>query len=320
MDLPPTLTPILLRLTLEYTTIFPSSALPSPYHLLLTAFVVLIFRYTPDPSLVVCTSAPGQTQPLLLKIDLEPEQTFFDILRQVMEQEDEATKDMIPISRLVEHLKPEGPLFRVRFFDSTQMEMDPSTSLTTDITLFLLSSPSDAPASRVSIPPLFLRLAYNSLLFSQARITALLESLLQLLTSAAAHGPTHPLGSLPIRTSNQVSVLPDPTADLDWCGFVGAIPDIFSANAKAQPDRVCVVQSELADGQSVMDGPSRGRRVFTYRQIDEASNVVAHALLKHGLERGEVVMVYAARSVEMLVCVMGILKAGGVFSVIGEST
>ena len=67
-----------------------------------------------------------------------------------------------------------------------------------------------------------------------------------------------------------------------------------------------------------MDGPSRGKRVFTYRQIDQASNVVAHTLLKNGLQRGEVVMVYAARSVEMVVCVMGILKAGGVFSVVGE--
>jgi L-aminoadipate-semialdehyde dehydrogenase len=112
--------------------------------------------------------------------------------------------------------------------------------------------------------------------------------------------------------------LPDPTADLDWCGFKGAIPDIFSANAQAHPDRVCVVQCEPEAGQDIMDGPSRGKRTFTYRQIDQASNVVAHTLLKNGLERGEVVMVYAARSVEMVVCVMGILKAGGVFSVVGE--
>ena len=146
----------------------------------------------------------------------------------------------------------------------------------------------------------------------------MLESLLQLLTSASALDPAHPIGSLPLRTPNQAETLPDPAADLDWCGFVGAIPDIFSSNAAKHPERICVVQSELEEGQSVMDGPSRGRRTFTYRQIDEASNVLAHALLKNGLERGEVVMVYAARSVEMVVCVMGILKAGGVFSVVGK--
>ncbi len=244
--------------------------------------------------------------------------TFFDVLRQIMEKETEAMEDSIPLSQLVDHLKPEGPLFRVRFLDSTQIETDSSTSLTTDFTLFLLASPSDTPATRTSAPSLYLRMAYNSLLFTQTRITALLESLLQLLLSAASHESTHPLGSLPLRTS-QISTLPDPTSDLDWCGFVGAIPDILSANAKAHPERICVVQSEIAEGQTVTDGPSRGRRSFTYQQIDEASNVVAHALQKNGLQREEVVMVYAARSVEMIVCVMGILKAGGVFSVVGMS-
>jgi L-aminoadipate-semialdehyde dehydrogenase len=277
-----------------------------------------MFRYTPDPSLVICTSAQEATLPLLLKLDIAAENTFFDVLKQIIDREQDATEDALPISTLMDHLKPEGPLFRVRFFDSTQVPTDATTSLTTDLTLFLLASPSEKPATRTSIPALHLRLAYNSLLFTQSRMSQLLESLLQLLTSASASGPAHPIGALPLRTSTQVATLPDPTADLDWCGFVGAIPDIFSANAKANPESVCVVQSQLEEGQTVFDGPSRGQRTFTYRQIEQASNVVAHSLIKSGLERGEVVMVYAARSVEMVVCVMGILKAGGVFSVVGK--
>jgi len=319
LSLPASLTPILMRLTLEFSTFFPASPLPTPYHLLLTSFAVLMFRYTPDPSMVICTSAPGTTLPLLLKLDIAAENTFFDVLHQIMEREQEASADALPISELIDHLKPEGPLFRVRFFDSTQIQSDASTSLTTDLTLFLLASPTETPATRISIPALYLSVAYNSLLFTQSRMGALLESILQLLKSAAASNPAHPLGSLPLRTESQIATLPDPTADLDWCGFVGAIPDIFSKNAKSNPEGICVVQSELAEGQGVFDGPSKGERVFTYRQIDEASNVVAHTLVKNGLERGEVVMVYAARSVEMIVCVMGILKAGGVFSVVGMS-
>ncbi|WWC71231.1 L-aminoadipate-semialdehyde dehydrogenase [Kwoniella pini CBS 10737] len=316
LPIPANLAPVLGKLTYEFSTLYPSSAPPTPYHILLTSFAILLFRYTPDPSMVICTSANGTSHPLLLKLDIAVENTFFDVLRQIMEREAEASEDIVSINSLVDHLKPEGPLFRVRFFDSTQVQSDPSTSLATDLTLFLLTSPTDVPATRSAIAPLYLRLAYNSLLFTQSRITSLLESLLQLLSSAASKDPSHPIGSLPLRTTVQAEALPDPTADLDWCGFVGAIPDIFSANAKAHPDRICVVQSESAPGQTIMDGPSRGRRIFTYQQIDEASNVVAHALLKNGLERGEVVMVYAARSVEMVVCVMGILKAGGVFSVV----
>ena len=317
LALPASLTPTLMRLTLEFSALFPNLPLPTPYHLLLSSFAVLLFRFTPDPSLVICTSADGTARPLLLKLDIDSEMTFFDVVKQILEQEAESTADAVSLKQLDEHLKPEGPLYRVRFCDSTQMESDPKASLTTDLTLYLLAQDSSVPATRTSIPAMSLRMAYNSLLFTQSRISTMLETLLFLLGSAASHDAAHPLGSLPLRPPAQDAILPDPKADLDWCGFKGAIPDIFMDNAKSHPDRICVVQSQAADGQDIMDGPSRGKRTFTYGQIDRASNVIAHALLKNGLERGEVVMVYAARSVEMVVCVMGILKAGGVFSVCG---
>ncbi|KUJ13154.1 large subunit of L-aminoadipate-semialdehyde dehydrogenase [Mollisia scopiformis] len=104
--------------------------------------------------------------------------------------------------------------------------------------------------------------------------------------------------------------LPDPTADLHWSAFRGAIHDIFSANAEAHPDRLCVV--ETASGSSP-------RREFTYRQINEASNILAHHLVQSGIQRGEVVMSYSYRGVDLVVTVMGILKAGAIFSVIDPS-
>ena len=104
--------------------------------------------------------------------------------------------------------------------------------------------------------------------------------------------------------------LPDPTADLHWSAFRGAIQDIFSANAEAHPDRLCVV--ETASGSSP-------RREFTYRQINEASNILAHHLVVSGVQRGEVVMSYSHRGVDLVVTVMGILKAGATFSVIDPS-
>jgi L-2-aminoadipate reductase len=103
---------------------------------------------------------------------------------------------------------------------------------------------------------------------------------------------------------------PDPTADLHWSAFRGAIQDIFSENAEAHPDRLCVV--ETASGTSP-------RREFTYRQINEASNILAQYLVQSGIRRGEVVMSYSHRGVDLVVTVMGILKAGATFSVIDPS-
>lgn len=296
--------------------------MPTPFHILLAAFSILLHRYTPDPSLVICTSvSDSPSLPLLLLLDIASEQTFLDILSEVIKKEIDAEKDAVPMDTLLDHIKPEGPLFRVRFFDSTQAAetSHASTSLHTDLTLVLLSTtPAAGSATRAAPIPnqLQLKLSYNSLLFTSSRIQSLLASLTQLLEVASTSPTSTPLGVLPLRTEAQAAVLPDPKADLDWCGFKGAIPDIFSANARAHPDRACVVESIMEEGQNVLDGPSRERKTFTYRQIDEASNVLGHALVKGGLERGEVVMVYAARSVELVVCVMGVLKAGGVFSVI----
>ena len=101
--------------------------------------------------------------------------------------------------------------------------------------------------------------------------------------------------------------LPDPTSDLDWSGFRGAIHDIFSANVQKHPDRLCVVETK---------SESTPRREFSYQKIFEASNILAHYIVGHGIERGDVVMVYAYRGVDLVVAVMGVLKAGATFSVI----
>ncbi|KAI4121611.1 MAG: hypothetical protein LQ347_006797 [Umbilicaria vellea] len=101
--------------------------------------------------------------------------------------------------------------------------------------------------------------------------------------------------------------LPDPTIDLHWSDFRGAIHDIFAANAERHPERLCVAETE---------SESSPRREFTYRQIHEGSNLLAHHLGANGVQRGDVVMVYAYRGVDLVVAVMGVLKAGATFSVI----
>lgn len=103
------------------------------------------------------------------------------------------------------------------------------------------------------------------------------------------------------------NVLPDPTADLHWSDFQGAIQDRFADNASKFPNRLCVVETASR---------TTPQREFTYRQIDEASNVIAHYFLQHGIEKGEVVMIYAYRGVDLCIAIMAVLKAGATFSVL----
>lgn len=62
-----------------------------------------------------------------------------------------------------------------------------------------------------------------------------------------------------------------------------------------------------------------GRRL-TYGQIDEMANQLANALIAFGVHRGDRVGVYLNNSVEAVVGIFGILKAGAVFVVVNHTT
>lgn len=92
--------------------------------------------------------------------------------------------------------------------------------------------------------------------------------------------------------------LPDPTADLNWSGYVGSIQWHFGEVARKYPDRVCVVETKSSEAPE---------RTFTYKQIYEASNALAHYLHDAGVSKGDVVMIWAHRSVDLVVSFMGTL-------------
>ncbi|KAF2235580.1 L-aminoadipate-semialdehyde dehydrogenase large subunit [Viridothelium virens] len=100
---------------------------------------------------------------------------------------------------------------------------------------------------------------------------------------------------------------PDPKESLNWNNYCGAIHEIFASNAQDHPDAPCVVETK---------GPRTAQRIFTYQQINESSNQLAHYFLANACEVGDVVMIYAYRGVELVIAYMGALKAGATVSVL----
>ena len=292
---------------------------PSAFHLLLAAFTVLLHRYTGDTDLVIGSSSAAARDPLLLRLFVDPNDPYWSIVRRVQQVEREAESDVVPFEAITGALNKgkddgvDGPLFRVRFFDETDEPKDNfirSTSLTSDITVFVTRPPSSARSSIA--PRISLRIIYNSLLFTSARISSIIDQLSILLRKVSSN-PLAPVGSISLLTPAQRAKLPDPTSDLDWCGWKGAITDVFSRNARQWPERPCVLQSvpasSLSDPQDVIP--------YSYGAMLRASNILAHYFIKEGVQREEVVMIYAHRSVDLVVAVMAVLKAGATFSVIG---
>lgn len=62
-----------------------------------------------------------------------------------------------------------------------------------------------------------------------------------------------------------------------------------------------------------------GARRLTYAEVDEMANRLGNSLLNHGVQRGDRVAVFMENSVEAVVSIFAILKAGAVFTVINPS-
>ena len=290
-------------------------ATPSVFHLLLSAFTVLLHRYTGDQDIIIGSSSAVVRDPLLLRLSIDPSDPFWAIVKKVQQVERDAEADVLPYETIVKALakdRDEKPLFRVRFFDETDSAGDSfirSTSLTSDLTVFVSR---EATTSRTSLTPrITLKILYNSLLFTQTRISGIVNQLSTFLRRVGSR-PLSPIGSVPLLTDSQKEWLPDPTADLNWCDWKGAITDVFSQNALKFPDRPCVVQTPGEGSQNSI--------THTYGAIRRSANVLAHHLLSFGVQREEVVMIYAHRSVELVVAVLATLKTGATFSVIGNGS
>lgn len=83
------------------------------------------------------------------------------------------------------------------------------------------------------------------------------------------------------------------------------VHDFLINSAARLPDKVALV----CDG-----------RRLTYRDLDQMTNRLAHALVEHGIRRGDRVAIIAPNSVEAVVGIFAVLKAGGVFVVINHTT
>ena len=76
------------------------------------------------------------------------------------------------------------------------------------------------------------------------------------------------------------------------------VHELFTMQAKKTPDKTALVFED---------------RSFTYRQLDEMSNSLAHYLREKGVKRNDVVPIIAKRSWHVVVAMLGVLKAGGAY-------
>lgn len=263
------------------------SANVSEFDVFAALFLSLVYRYTGDEDIVAGSQTEDGTH-IVLRAPVTGTTTFADLVKSVTEAKEFATANVASHSEIQDKT---GELFR---------------------TLVLPRSAHGYPVLKdlaLIVDADNVELSFNSLLYKQQRIDFVAQQIFQLIVGVAA-SPSEPLAKISLITPQQANVIPDPTANLDWCNYRGAIQDIFACNAAKHPDRPCVTETA-----NILE-PEHKTRTFTYKQIDEASNIVAHGLISSGIVVDDVVMIYAYRGVDLVITIMGVLKAGATFSVI----
>jgi amino acid adenylation domain-containing protein len=287
---------------------------------LLAGFKLLLARLAGQSEVVVGAPIAGRThaelEPLIgffinnlvLRTDLAGDPTFRELLRRVAQTTLDAYANQdVPFEKLIEELRPardasRTPLFQIMFnmlpehdaerlqLGETSAELLPPASVQSkfDITLYAGDEPQ-----------IQLRLHYNTDLFEATRMREMLRQYETLLAQIVTD-PAAPVSGYSLLTSEARSRLPDAAQPI-VARWAGAITDRVTAHARTWPDRIAVTDSACQ---------------WSYGALDDTSNRLAHRLHAAGLERGDVVAVYAQRAASLLPALLGVLKAGGAFVIL----
>ena len=158
------------------------------------------------------------------------------------------------------------------------------------------------PLTMVAHPgqELGLRVEYDTALFDSAGIEALIERLERVLEAMTAD-PERVLSSIDLLDESEHArldawgnraVLTQPS------GMTVSIPVLFAGQVARIPEAVAL----SFQGSSM-----------TYRELDEASNRLAHLLIGQGARPGERVALLLSRSAEAIVSIMAVLKTGAAY-------
>jgi amino acid adenylation domain-containing protein len=292
----------------------------TPFVVLLTVFQILLRRYSGQNDIVVGTPIAGRSQPevegliglflntLVLRADIDTGLTG----RQLIENGRQLVLDAFshqdtPIEKLVDELNLErtlshSPLFQILF---NYLHAPTANWQLPDLAIESILTTADTAKLDLSLAliehhgALEGHFNYNTDIFNAETIT-LMAQRYQHLVAGIITNPDQPVFSLPI-------VLPLETKQLEeiWNNVTVNHPadiicahQLFEIQAKRVPDSIAL-HYEFEQ--------------YTYRELNERANQLAHYLQSQGVVPDERVGFFMDRSLDAMVAMLGILKAGGAY-------
>jgi amino acid adenylation domain-containing protein len=286
---------------------------------LFAAFATLLYRYSGQRDILVGTAIANrnraETEPLIgffvntlvLRTCFLQQMTFRELLGQVRERAlDAYTHQDLPFEKLVEELQPErtlshSPLFQVMFHlqNAVTEKLNLSGLSMSQFEVEMQTAKLDLSLSMVeSKEGLFGRLNYNTDLFDAATIKRM-AGYFERLLEAAVSNPDEQVSRLQILSEpERDKVLVELNDTRRDYGKDNLLHLAIAEQAALTPDAMAVRFEQ---------------HTFTYRELNEKANQLGRYLQKLGVGPEVLVGIFLERSIEMLVALLGILKAGGTY-------
>lgn len=287
---------------------------------MLSAFKVLLHRYTRQEDVVIGSVVSGRTQPELenlvgpfsnpvaLRASLAGDPSVKELIRQVRETcVDAFANQDIPFARLAVELQPEThlkqiPAFPVMF---TLQNRGPGSFELPGLSIRPLRIHAGIFRSRLAFDvcdeadgSITLHIAYDTDLFEQNTIERLAGSYRHLLNAMTVDVGQR-ISELPITGAEELrEILSTNEQSRAEYPRKACIHDLFEQQAQKTPERVAVVY---------------GSQSIRFDQLSRRSNQIAHRLRKLGVGPGSLVGICLERSIDMVAALLGVLKAGGAY-------
>jgi amino acid adenylation domain-containing protein len=287
---------------------------------LLTAFKVLLYRYSGQEDICVGSSIAGRTQEevagvigffvntLALRSDLSQHPSFITLLQQVKQTTLAAYDHQdLPFEKVVEAVNTDRdlsrtPLFQVLFelqntpaVDTVQLG---SLTVTKEDVKYNTAQFDLVVSMEESPDGLTGYVEYGTEIFREETVSQLMAHFTQLLKTVITLPDTR-INTLPLLTDaekhQQLVTFNNTTVDFP---HDSTLIDLFTSQARRTPAATALVMED---------------QVLTYASLDERSNQLAHYLREAGVNNTSLVPVCIDRSPEMVIAILGIMKAGGAY-------
>jgi amino acid adenylation domain-containing protein len=289
----------------------------SLYVTLLAGFATVLHRYTGQTDIVLGALSAGRklpeiealagyfVNPLPLRIGLSGDPNFRELVSRVSNVVINAiSRDTIPFHELVKLIQPQtdpsrNPLFQIIF--SLQPEM-PQAYVGWDLRTEEVGNGSSKLDLIVVTDNrsdgIFGPITYNPDLFDASTISRMLQHWQTILAGALAD-PLRSISDLPLLTDSERNQIL-----IEW-----------NDTEAARPPNICVDQliEEQCGNTPDKTAIVSGRQQLTYRELSGRSNQFACYLRKQGVGSGDLVGVCMDRSADLVVAMLGILKAGAAY-------